>query len=207
MSGLGFPQAEQKSGNLIVNGHPGQAPVTQINGHPYVAVDALARLMNGSLAYQGSQITLTLPAANTQRSLPSTTQRTSSFSRDFLNASIETMSDVREWRSVVLAAVENEYRLTDASMDNYHAQAAKNLRFASVAATTDSDHKALEFLSKEVDRMQELSNRILAAHKNLAYVRRDALKNDSLDQKILKCAHALAAMTAGGEFQDDASCR
>jgi hypothetical protein len=55
--------------------------------------------------------------------------------------------------------------------------------------------------------MQELSNRILAAHKNLAYVRRDALKNDSLDQKILKCAHALAAMTAGGEFQDDASCR
>jgi hypothetical protein len=53
MSGFGFPQAEPKSGNLIVNGHPGQAPLTQINGHPYVAVDALAQLMNGSLSYQG----------------------------------------------------------------------------------------------------------------------------------------------------------
>ena len=207
MSGFAFSQVEQKTGNLIVNGHPGQAPVTQINGHPYVAVDALARLMNGSLAYQGNQITLTLPPANTERPLPSTSQRASSFSKDFLNASIETMSDVREWRSVVLAAVENGYRLTDASMENYHAQAAKNLRFASVAATTDSDHKAIEFLSKEVDRMQELSNRILTAHKKLTYISRDALKNDPLDQKILKCARALAAMTAIGEFQDDASCR
>ena len=49
--GLGFPQAEQKGGMLIVSGHPGQAPVTHIDGRPYVAVDALARLMNGSLGY------------------------------------------------------------------------------------------------------------------------------------------------------------
>jgi hypothetical protein len=163
--------------------------------------------MNGSLGYQGSQITLTLPAANAERPLPPTSQRASSFSRDFLNASIETMSDVREWRSVVLAAVENGYRVTDASMDSYHAQAVKNLRLASVAATTDSDRNALQLLSKELDHMQELSNRILTAHKNLAYISRDALKNDPLDQKILKCAHALAAMTASGQLQDDGSCR
>jgi hypothetical protein len=152
---------------------------------------------------KGSQITLTLPSATGERSA---NQRSSSFSRDFLNGGIEFMSDIREWRSVVLAAVENGYRVSDASMENYRAQAAKNLRLASVAVTTDSDRKALQFLNKELNLMQELSNKILTAHKNLAYVSRDALKNDSLDQKIITCAHALAAMSASGQFQDDASC-
>lgn len=204
---LGFPQVEQNSGTLIVSGHPGQAPVTHVNGRPYVAVDALAQLMNGSLGYQGSQITLMLPAAaNEERALPLNSQRASSFSRDFLNAGIETMSDVREWRTAVLTAVENEHRVTEASMENYRAQATKNLRLASVAATTDSDHNALQLLSKELDHMQELSNKILKAHQSLTYVPRDALKNDSLDKKILKCARALAAMAASGQFQDDSSC-
>jgi hypothetical protein len=70
--GRGFSQGDHQNAALAVSGHPGQVPVTQINGRPYVAVDALARLMNGSLGYQGSQITLTfrrrarsgLPPAN-----------------------------------------------------------------------------------------------------------------------------------------------
>ncbi len=54
--------------------------------------------------------------------------------------------------------------------------------------------------------MQELSNNILTARKNLNYISPDALKNDPLDQKILKCANSLAAMGASGEFRDDGSC-
>ena len=48
--GPGFSQTDQQSGTLFLGGHSGQAPVTQLNGRPYVAVDALARLMSGSLA-------------------------------------------------------------------------------------------------------------------------------------------------------------
>src|ERR1700722_5446184 len=59
--GTGLSQADQQSGSFILSGHSGQAPLTQISGRSYVAVDALARLMSGSLSYQGSQITLTLP--------------------------------------------------------------------------------------------------------------------------------------------------
>ncbi len=68
--GRSFSQGDLQSGAVIVSGHPGQVPVTQINGRPYVALDALARLMNGSLGYQGSQIALTLPATSAERTLP-----------------------------------------------------------------------------------------------------------------------------------------
>jgi hypothetical protein len=206
--GLGLSQADQQSGTLIVSGHPGQAPVTHINGQSYVAVDALARLINGSLGYQGSQITLTLPAdARAEGTVsPAGQPAKPAFSREFLNVGIETMSGIREWRSALVTAVENGYPLAQDSMAHYSAQAAKNLRLTSVAATTDSDHNALKLLSKEFDHMQELSNRFLKARKDLRHIPRDALKNDPLDQKIIDCARSLAAMASSGEFQDDASC-
>jgi hypothetical protein len=105
----------------------------QFDGRPYVAIDALAQLMNGSLGYRGSEITLTL-AGDTSAAgdLPNHTA-SRAFSRDFLTAGIETMSDIREWRSALLVAVQNGYRVTDAWMDDYQAQAAKNLRLASVS--------------------------------------------------------------------------
>jgi hypothetical protein len=207
--GPGFPQTDQQSGSFILSGHSGQAPLIQLNGRPYVAVDALARLMSGSLSYQGSQITLTLPtAASTASTTPLASQpATSGFSKDFLNATIETLSDIREWRSALLNSVQNGYPVTEAWMDDYRAQAAKNLRLTHIATTTNSDRNALPLLSKEFDHMQELDNKILTARKKLDYITPDRVKNDPLDQKILNCAHSLAAMAASGEFQDNGSCR
>jgi len=206
--GLGFSQADQQRGTLIVKGHSGQAEVTQINGRSYVAVDALARLMHGSLGYRGNQITLTLPAAagGTGTALPAGQPANLRFSKDFLNASIETLSDIRGWRSAVLNAVENGYPVKDDWMANYRAQAVKNLHLASVAATTESDHNGFQLLRKECDHMQELSDKILATRKKLSYITPDIMKKDPLDQKILNCARSLAAMAASGEFQDNGSC-
>jgi hypothetical protein len=206
LAAAGSSQGNHEGGTLTVSGHPGEVPVTQIDGRPYVPLDALARLMNGSLAYQGKRITLTLPAAASVARTPAGQTVNPAFSKDFLKATLETMSDVREWRSALLIAVENGYRMTDVWLDQYQAPAAKNLRLASIAATTDSDRDALRLLSKELDHMQELSKRILTARKNLSYISADSLKKDPLDQKILKCARSLAAMAASGEFQDDGSC-
>jgi hypothetical protein len=206
-SGLGFSQADQQGGTLTVRGHSGQAPVTQINGRSYVAVDALARLMNGSLGYQGSHITLTLPATGiAPGGVPAGQPANSGFSKDFLNAGIETMSDIREWRSALLNAVQNGFPVSGAWMTTYQAQAVKSLRLTSVAATTDSDHNALRLLNKELDHMQQLGNKILAARKNLNYITPDIVQKDPLDQKVLNCARSLAAMIASGAFQDDGSC-
>jgi hypothetical protein len=196
-----WSQASHAGGTLVVSGHSGQTPVIRINGGSYVAVDALARLLSGSLAYRGDQVVLTVPPAGTV--LPGVQP---TLSKDFLKAGIETISDIREWRSALLNAVENGYPVKDAWMEDYRAQAAKSLRLASIAVTTPSDRNALRLLSKEFDHMQELANKILAARKNLNYITSDSVKKDPLDQKILNCARSLAAMAASGEFQDDGSC-
>jgi hypothetical protein len=199
--GAAWAQAGQSRGTLVVTGHSGQTPVIQINGGSYVAVDALARLMSGSLAYRGDQIVLTVPGSGVV--LPAGQP---ALSKDFLKATIETMSDIREWRSALLNAVENHYPVKDAWMEDYRVQAAKSLRLATIAVTTPSDRDALKLVSKEFNHMQELGNKILAARKNLNYITPETVKKDPLDQKILNCARSLSAMAANGEFQDDGSC-
>jgi hypothetical protein len=203
-NGSALPQAGQPGEMLTVTGFTGQAPVTRINGSSYVAIDALARLMSGSLAYQANQIVLTIPAAGTAS--PTGRPANPGLSKEFLKGSIETMSDIREWRSALLNAVENSYPIKDAWMADYHAQAARNLRLTSVAVTTDSDRKALQLLQKEFEHMQALGNKILAARKNLNYITPESVKKDPLDQKILNCARSLAEMAATGEFQDLGTC-
>jgi hypothetical protein len=116
------------------------------------------------------------------------------------------MTVVREWRGALVNAVKNGYPVTDGFVANYRAQATTNLRLADIAATTDSDRNAFQLLSNQLDTMQKLSDKILAARQNMNYVSADALKNDPLNQKILNCARSLAAMAASGQFQDDGSC-
>jgi hypothetical protein len=204
-----LPQAAPQSGNLSVKGHSGQTPVLQINGASYVDIEALARLVNGSLSFQGNQIILTLPASVPS---PSATAVSSSeapntgFSKGFLKAGIEEMSLIREWRSAMVNAVQNGYPVTDAFVANYRNQASTSLRLASVAVSTDADRSAYPLLSSEFDKMQKLSNKILAARKDMNYIAPDALQNDPLEQQILACARNLAAMAAANQFQDDGSC-
>ena len=102
VNGSALSQGGRPGETLTVSGFTGQAPVTRINGSSYVAIDALARLMSGSLAYQGSEIVLTIPAAGTVH--PTSRPPNPGFSKEFLKASIETMSDIREWRSALLNA-------------------------------------------------------------------------------------------------------
>ena len=205
LPGLAWPQAAQQNQTLIVSGQPGQTPVLQINGKSYVDITALARLINGSLSFKGNQVTLTLPGA-ADSTPPSASQPTSAFSKDFLRAGIEYMSVIREWRSALIDAVQNGYPVTDAFAASYRGQASTSLRLASVAASTDSDHSAFQLLSNEFDNMQKLSNKVLAARKNMNYISADALKDDALNQQILSCARSLAAMASSGQFQDDGSC-
>jgi len=194
---------------LNVSGQPGQAPIVQINGRSYIDIEALARLTNGSLGFHGNQVTLNLPAAasSTPAATPAAPPPPSSeFSKEFLKAGIEEMSVIREWRSALLNAVQNGYPVSDQFMARYRGQATTSLRLVSVAASTDSDRSAFQLLSNEFDKMQKLSDKVLAARKDMDYISADALKGDPLDAQILACARSLAAMAASGQFQDDGSC-
>jgi hypothetical protein len=207
---LALSQAAQETRILVVNGQLGQVTVVQVNGRSYVDLEALARVANGSVGFNGNQITLTLPgAANVPPPAASatTTPAIPGLSKGFLKAGIEAMSLVREWHSALANAIQNGFPLAESWLSGYRNQAAAALRLASVAASTDSDQSASQLLNNEFENMKTLSNNYVAARQSLDYIAPDALTNDALNQKIINCGHSLAGMAASGQFVDDGSCQ
>ena len=206
---LALSQAAQQSRTLTVNGQPGQVAVVQMNGHSYVDLEALARVANGSLSFNGNQITLTLPSATSTAAADPSASPTANagLSKGFLKAGIEAMSMVREWHSALANAIQNGFPIAADWLAGYRNQAATALRQASVATSTDSDQNAYQLLSNEFNNMKALSAQYVAARQSLDYIAPDALATDPLNQKIVNCGHSLAAMAANGQFADDGSCQ
>jgi hypothetical protein len=209
VSALVLSQAGQQNGILLVSGHPGQAPVLQVNGKSYVDIEALARLASGSLKFSGNQIILTLPdsGGDSPTTPPDTQAASPGFSKEFMKAGIEEMTVIREWRSALVNAVQSGFPLTDEIVARFRGQALASDAMTSAAASTDSDRSAYELVGKVLDKTQKLSDKVVVARKNLNYMSADTLKNDPLFQQILNCTHSLSSMAATGQFQDDGSCR
>lgn len=210
MPNLLVSPAAQENRYLTVNGQSSQVAVLQINGRSYADLEALARAVNGSLAFNGNQIALTLPLSPTSTSTgssPDAAPTDTGLSRPFLKAGIEAMSTVREWHSALANAIRNQYLISEDWLNPLRDQAATNLRLASVAASTDSDRSALPLLTSEFNNMKQLSDKYVAKRQSASYIAPDSLQNDDLDKKIVACGHALAALVASSRFQDDGSCQ
>jgi hypothetical protein len=176
----------------------------QIDGKSYVEVEALARLVEGSVSFQGNQITLTLPA-----STPGTANQTKDqkgFSRAFLDAGIEEMTAIREWRVAIVNAIQTRYAMSAEWVGPYRRAAESRHALTAAATVSDSDRSALTLLANELAKMQKWSDSYVAKGRDLAYIPADALDNDPLNQQILSCARGLAALAAAGQFQDVPSC-
>src|SRR5882762_40235 len=206
---LFLARAAQKR-TLVISGHPGEIAVTDTDGHSYVEIEALARLTNGSLGFNGNQIILTLPAASPPPSgsvTPVSQSSVSGFSKDFIRASIEEMAVIREWRGMLRNAVQQGLPVTGDWADNYRARAEQSLRWVSLAVSTQDDRNAFQLLTNEFKNMKKLSDRCVEASKARIYVSPNLFNNDPLDKKILDCAHSLASMAASGQFIDDGTCQ
>jgi hypothetical protein len=189
---------------LTVNGQPSQVVVLQINGRSYAELEALARAVHGSIAFSGNQIALTLSSSAVS---PAASPTAPGLSRDFLKAGIEAMSNVREWHSALANAIRNQYPIGENWLAAFRDQAATSLRLASVAVSTDSDRSALLLLTHEFNNMKQLSDKYVAKRQSASYIAPDSLQDDDLEKKIVTCGHALAAMVASSQFQDDGSCQ
>jgi hypothetical protein len=180
-----------------------------MDGHSYVEIEPLASFINASLSFQGYRIVLTLPPSAADRPVPvpgANQAVTPGFSKEFLKAAIEEMADIREWRSTLTYAIQRGFPVTPDWVDNYSLRAQQSLAQASLEASTDSDRAAFQLITSEFNNMKQLSDRFLQQNKSRTYISPDSLNNDPLDQRILKCAHSLAAMASIGQFADDGSC-
>ena len=209
---VGLVQAAQQGTVLVLNGYSGTVPVMQVNGKNYVNVEALARVTNGSMSFNGNQIVLTLAAsgsgggaAASQQAAPPASQN-AGFSKEFLTAAIEEMSTVREWHSALASAITNGFPVTGELVAPYQAQAATNLRLMQVAVSTQSDQEAAQLISNAYQKMKQLSDKYVAKRANLEFVGPNALKNDPLDQSLIACGMSLRSMAGSGQFVDDGTC-
>jgi hypothetical protein len=207
---LALCRAAQEPQTLIVNGQRTQISVVQMNGHSYVDLEALARAANGSLSFNGNQISLTLPGSGDSLApapAPASSAANSEFSKSFLRAGIEQMTIIREWRTALANAVQNGFPITDDWLSAYRSQATTALRLSFVAINTDSDRNAYRLLNTEFENMKLLSNNYVALRQSMQFIEPDSMANDPLNQKILNCGHSLAAMAANGQFVEDGSCQ
>lgn len=205
MSATAISQEAVKS--LAVSGGAGSIPVTQVNGKNYVEVEALARAANGSLSFNGNQMTLTLaPTGQAAAPAASSPPVDTGFSSSFLRAGIEAMSTLREWHSALASAIENGYPVTSEGLSPYQGKAATNLGLAQAAATTNADQSMAQLIANAYQKMKQLSDKYLADRANMNYVGHDALKNDPSDQTLIACGKALGAMVASRQFTDASPC-
>jgi hypothetical protein len=193
----------QSTNSLVIAGQPGSAKVIQVSGRNYVAVEDLARLVNGSISFNGNQIVLTLPgsASDAPAVAPA------GFSKDFVTAGIEAMAVIREWHAALRNAIQRGYPLSDEWLSAYRNQAQQAVRLAAVAASTPADKSAVPFMNNEFNNMRALADKYLQMTKSMTYIDPNSLDNDPLDQKLRACGHSLASMATTNQFIDDGSCQ
>jgi hypothetical protein len=223
---LGAAEVVERTGTLSISGRSGSAPVVRVAGKSYVEVEALAHLLNGSASYQTSRITLTLtqPASVSAPSTPVVAvqaapapaapvvppvpepQARQGFSREFLRATIDEISVIREWRIAIIYAIQHSTPVTEDWVGAHRRSAESKLAMVSASMSTDADRNGYGLISNELGNMRALSDQYLKLQKTQTYVAPDSMGNDPLDQKIVGCAQALEGLSAGAAFQDIVAC-
>jgi hypothetical protein len=213
-----FGQASQRAASVVVNGRSGQADTVMLNDRQFIDIQALARIAQGSVTFQGRRIVLTLPAGQGDGALepaapePAAPKPTDSshLSQEFVKAGIEELALMREWASPLAYAIQNGYPITQQAVSQYQAQAANGLRLAQAAAKTDADQSAFQLLSNEFSAIEQWSNKLIQARQSMDTANyamsHGALRDDPQSQKIIACGHFLGSMLGSGTFQDDGSC-
>jgi len=211
-SGVALAQASQQQRTLVVNGQSGAATIVQINGRSYIDLETLARIANGSLAFQGNQIVLTIPSssADVPAMVPADRQPTApGLSIDFMKAAIQDLATIKEWYSTLAYAIQRGVPGDGSRVFIYRDKAAQGLKLATVAASNDSDQSALQLLTTHFNNVQRWSNTLVESRKSLGTANYSmspsALNDDPLYQTITRCSQFLATMLAGGKFEDDGS--
>jgi len=202
----GSAQTPQKGSKFTIAGLPGETQLIQINGKSYVEVETLALLTKGTLSFKDNQTILTLHAA-TPEAQASTPTLKPGLSRAFIQAGVEEISVIREWRIAIVNAVQINTPVSEEWVAARHRLAEKNLALASAAVSTDDDRSAYPLLSAEFNNMQKLSDLYLATRNQNKFISPENFGNAALEEQILGCAQGLASMTENHEFQDQAACR
>lgn len=207
--GQGAPQKR----TLVINGQSGEASLIEINGRSYIDLETLARIANGTLAFQGEQIILTLPGAGGDTAAAPVQPgegQAAGMSDGFMKAAVQALGTIKQWRSAIAYALQHGIPGDGSRVFIVRDRAAEGLRMATVAASTDSDQNARQLLANHFDNVSAWSTQMVEARRSMSTANYsmspDALNNDAQYQKIARCSDFLGTMLASGKFEDEAAC-
>jgi hypothetical protein len=194
---------------LVVNGNESPGAVVQMNGHSYVDVEAFAQAVSATVRFDTGKVILTLPTS-TAENKPE--PKPAGLSREFSQAGIAALSDMREWRGGIASAI--RFGVAAGNwlgpwLQDYQIKAQKSLDQASLAAKTDADHKAAELLRNELTNVKQWDSQTQATIQSLnaeQAINPASTENDPLRLKIADCSSFLASMLVSGEFADNTNC-
>jgi len=190
---------------LLINGKAA-GRVLQVKGHSYVDVETLAKLTNGSVAFEPNQIVLTIPASSSRATSPQSAQ---GISKNFATAAIAALAEMREWKGALATMVTFGLAASGAWAEMYHDRAETSLSQASVAASTNSDRDALQLLTNQYSNLSKWAGEVAAERQALNGARTmnpNALRNDPVLVKFSNCDTFLNSMFVTGVFADNSSC-
>ncbi|MGA1985765.1 MAG: hypothetical protein ABSG72_05800 [Candidatus Sulfotelmatobacter sp.] len=208
-AGHAAAQSAAQKKTLVVNGKSAAEAVVLIDGHSYVEVETLARIMDATVRFETGRVVLTGPAPDTGAKPEPVVQ---GLSKEFAQAGISQLAEMREWKGAISSALRSGVAggtWLAPLLHDHLVRAQESLGKASVAATTDSDRLALQLLKSEFtnlgqwDGNAQASILSLNAEQNL---NPSAAQNDPLLAKISDCSKFLNAMLVAGVFADSPSC-
>jgi hypothetical protein len=191
---------------LIVNGRTTGATILQVGEHSYLDIETLAQITNGSVTFEPNQIVLTIPNANPDGISPQPAER---LSKDFASAAIAALAEIKEWKGALGAMATFGLAFDETWAHTYHNRVEASLAQASVAASTNSDHNALQLLSTQFANLAKWEGEVLAERRALNGARTvdpNAVQNDPVLAKFSNCGKFLSAMLGSGVFADNSSC-
>ena len=184
---------------LSIDRVDGEAGTVAVQGKLYVDIDAIVGLLGATQSRQENRVVVYLP--DRSPAAPET-----KLSRPLIEAGIELIAFIREWRQGVVHATLNSSPFLEEWAAPYVRDADSKLALATAAASTDGDRRVVELLANESRMIRAFSDNYLAKRKTSTGVFSDEIEDDPLSKQILDCARGLAVMAGTHRFQDVPAC-
>jgi hypothetical protein len=191
---------------LLVNGKSTSAVAMQLDGHSYIDIEISAQITNGSVKFEPNRVVLIIPNANFDANSPQTTP---ALSKDLASAAIATLAEMKEWKGVLGTMVTFGLAVDGSWAQIYHDRVQTSLQHVTFAASTNSDHDALQLLSTQFANLAKWESVVIAErqnHNGARTVAPNSLQNDPALTKFSNCAKFLTTMLGSGMFADNPSC-
>jgi len=193
---------------LVVNGKTVGTPIVEVDGRPYVDIEALAQVMNGTLTIEPDRMVLTIRAPNPSATPPSPPAQ-ERLSRVFASAAVSELAEMREWRGAVGTVLAYNVAVVGTWPQDYHDHVEASLTQVALTASTNADRDTLQLLRNEFANLADWAGNVIAMRQALnatKSVSADVMQSDQALAKISACSSFLNATLVSGEYADSPSC-